>query len=145
MTRIEIALARFGKEEGVRPFAYDDSTGKRVTCKPAGNLTIAEGINLETGLDIEEIAWLTSHRLTLTDAALRKFAWYALLDEPRGSVFLDVAFNSGITGLLHFPRMILAAQIKNWTVAAQELLDSEAARAAPSRYRPLADILRAGA
>lgn len=144
MTRIEIALARFGKEEGVRPFAYNDLTGKRVSCRPDGNLTIAEGINLETGLDAEEIAWLTLHRLTIADTALRKFSWYALIDEPRGSVFLDVAFNDGIHGLLNFPRMVLAAQIKNWPVAAEELLDSEAARKDPNRYRPLADILRTG-
>lgn len=145
MNRIEIASARLNTEEGRRRRAYNDATGKLVTCRPNGNLSIGVGINLEIGLDEEEIDWLFSHRLALADTSLRRFAWYPLLDEPRGSVFLDLGFNDGVECLLHFPRTIHAAEIKNWDESANQLLDSDAARELPGRYRILTQILRTGA
>jgi lysozyme len=139
--RVELCEARLIVEENSVPFAYDDATGKRVTCKPGGNLTIACGVNLEVGLDSEEIAWLTSHRLAKRDTALREFEWYCALDEPRGSVFLDVAFNTGVSGLLHFTTTIHYAALQEWPQCAAALLNSLAARKLPERYKKLAEIL----
>jgi lysozyme len=142
--RVDIAFLRLRTEEGVERFAYNDATGKRVTCQPNGNLTIAEGVNLETGLDDEEVAWLTSHRIGKTDSALRQYPWYVALDEPRGSVFLDVGFNGGINCLLHFTDTIHYATVGDWTNCSAALLDSRAARKLPKRYDALSKILLSG-
>jgi lysozyme len=144
MTRVYIASLRLRTEEGVEKFAYNDATGKRVTCQPGGNLSIAVGIDLETGLDDEEIAWLLAHRLGLTDASLRQYDWYAALDEPRGSVFLDVGFNAGIVGLLHFANTIHFATVADWPNCSAALLDSRAARQLPKRYAALSQIILTG-
>jgi lysozyme len=145
MTRIDIASTRLsGKEEGKRTYPYNDSTGKRVTCKPNGNITIGVGINLEVGLDEEEIAWTLNHRLTKADTSLRAYPWYSPLDEIRGSVFLDVAFNSGVDGLLHFVHTIHFASVGAWPQCAAALMDSAAARSDPRRYEILKNILITG-
>jgi hypothetical protein len=144
MTRVEITKARLKSEEGKRARAYNDKTGKTVTCQPNGNLSIGYGINLETGLDDVEMDFLLDHRLGLVDAAIARFSWMQGIDDPRGSVFLDVGFNDGVTSLLHFPKCIAAAGAKDWTTASAELLNSDAARELPSRYKTLAQILLTG-
>jgi lysozyme len=120
MSSVDITYDRLISEEGRKVYAYDDSTGKRVTCQPAGNLSIAVGVNLETGLDDAEIEWLSKHRLQKTETALQVYVWYRQLDTVRQSVLLDIAFNTGIAGLLHFPRMLTAIQQQQWDVAAVE-------------------------
>lgn len=135
-------LSRPGGEEGRRQFAYDDSTGKRVTCQPTGNLSIAVGVNLETGLDDEEIDWLSQHRLAKVAAQLAGYSWYAALDEARQSVCLDIAFNAGLHGLLHYVKMIAALTQQNWTSAANECGTSNPKL--KDRYDKLAQILRTG-
>lgn len=144
MSAIDLVIARLKTEEGKRAFAYNDATGKRVTCQPGGNLTIGYGINLEPGLDDAEQDWLLAHRVSLVDQTLQQFGWYGTAGDARDSVFLDVGFNDGVHALLHFPRMLAAAAAGDWPTAAAELLDSAAARALPDRYKPLADLLTAG-
>lgn len=142
---LDAFLARAPVEEGIRKFAYNDATGKTVTCKPGGNLSIGEGINLETGLDAAEIQFLIAHRAGLVEQELLKYAWYVGIDTPvRQSVILDVGFNLGIGGLLHYPHMIAALAVKDWTAAANELHVSEAAVDA-QRYAPLRKLLLNGA
>lgn len=144
MNEVEICLERFkDREEGDRQFAYNDATGKRVTCKPNGNLSIGIGINLEFGLDEEEREWLTRHRLLLHSAWLCKFPWYQALDPVRRSVFLDISFNAGDGGLLHFPKLIAAAADKNWAEA-QRQCHVENQRLDEQRYVPLGKILLTG-
>jgi lysozyme len=145
VTRIDICTARLLTEEGARAYAYNDATGQHVTCKPNGNLTIAVGVNLEVGLDAEEMQWFTAHRLSRRDAALREYEWYPPLDESRGSVFLDCAYNLGIAGLLHFTTTIHYAQIKDWPQCAAALMNSKAAKQLPARYEKLKQIILTGA
>lgn len=144
MTAVQICLTRLRDEEGVRRFAYDDSTGKQVTCKPAGNLSIAIGIDLETGLDDEEINWLLAHRLGIVEVALQQRSFYLGLDEVRRSVLLDLGYNAGVPRLLEFRQMLQAIDIRNWPRAHDELLDSDAARQLPKRYNRLATLLLTG-
>jgi lysozyme len=144
VTRVDLASRRLCTEEGVRAYAYNDATGKRVTCRPTGNLSIAIGVDLEVGLDADEIGFLLSNRLAKVDAALRAYAWYPALDEPRGSVFLDVGFNAGVNGLLHFASTIHYATVKDWPNCSAALLDSLAAKRAPTRYEALSRIILTG-
>jgi len=142
MTTVEITYSRLGTEEGRKAFAYDDSTGHRVTCQPAGNLSIAVGVNLETGLDDEEIDWLSQHRLQKVARQLSGYSWYASLDEARQSVCLDIAFNQGLHGLLHYPKMIAALTRQDWAAAASECSAQDPRL--KGRYDTLANILRTG-
>jgi lysozyme len=146
-TAVDYALVRLPREEGDEAFAYNDANGRRVSCRtmtPPGNLTIADGINLETGLDKTERQWLLTYRLGKVLTALQAFWWFKDLDAPRASVLLDLGFNDGVQSLLHFPKMLAAIGAKNWPVAAAELLDSDAARQLESRYQPLSKILLTG-
>lgn len=140
---IDITYARLNTEEGRKAFAYNDATAKRVTCQPEGNLSIAVGVNLETGLDGEEIDWLSKHRLGKVANALTAYAWYRSLDPSRQSVLLDIAFNEGVGGLLHFPRMLSALEAQEWSVAATECHVADPKLDA--RYAALAKILLTGA
>lgn len=146
MDEIDICWARLGSEEGRKPWAYNDKTGKKVTCLPEGNLSIGIGINLETGLDAVEMEWLTRRRLGLVAAELKSYLWYntPTATANRKSVFLDLGFNNGVRGLLHYPDMLAAAGKENWINVANELLNSKAARDLPTRYEPLALIMRRG-
>lgn len=146
MDEIDICWARLGSEEGRKPWAYNDKTGKKVTCLPEGNLSIGIGINLETGLDVWEIEALSRHRLSLVVEQLKNYSWYNVPTATvnRKSVFLDLGFNNGVHGLLHFPNMLTAAGKENWINVANELLNSKAARDLPERYEPLALIMRRG-
>lgn len=127
MTAVDIYIDRELKanREGDRRRAYNDKTGKQVTCKtqdPAtsGNLTIGRGINLEVGLDDEEDAWLFRHRVEKTQSSLQKIAWYRGLDPVRQSGCLEIAFNEGVEGLLHFPHMTSALAVGDWTEAKKQ-------------------------
>lgn len=131
------------REEGKRTHCYNDSTGETVTCQPHGNLSIGYGINLETGLDEAEMAWLLQHRLGLTDAALRAYSWYSGIDEVRGSVLLDVAFNAGVSGLLKFPHMLAAASDGDYVAMADQCHVADA-HLDDTRYAPLRQIILTG-
>jgi GH24 family phage-related lysozyme (muramidase) len=140
---LELFLARAPVEEGVRKFAYNDATGKTVTCQPGGNLSIGEGINLETGLDPDEIAFLTRHRAGLVEATLQTYSWYVAAGPTRQSVALDIGFNAGIGGLLHFPHMIAAYAAQDWTGAANECAVADPKLDA-QRYAPLRALILKG-
>jgi len=146
----QAAIARTAKrlvgEEEYRQFPYNDATGKRVTCKPDGNLSWLIGINLETAGSIELAELVVSHFLEKLDKDFSTVWWYPNLDDIRLSVVLDVAFNAGEGGLLHFPKMLAACGAKDWATAKAELLDSAAARnpRLKHRYEILAEILSTG-
>lgn len=140
-------LARAPAEEGVRKLAYNDATGKTVTCQPGGNLTIGEGINLETGLDSDEIQFLINHRVGAVEQQLLALPWYAPLPPGVQSVIIDVAFNEGLHGLLGFPHMIaaLAQQPPDYATAAAECtIINTNPKVDAQRYAPLRAIMAAG-
>lgn len=142
-TAVDICYARLDSEEGRKRFAYNDATGKRVTCQPGGNLTIAEGVNLEVGLDDQEIDWLSKHRLTKRESELLVYAWYRACDPVRQSVLLDIAFNQGTHGLLHYPLMIAAVSRFDWEGAAAQCHVADPSLD-KSRYEPLRQLLATG-
>lgn len=147
----ELVVARAPKEEGRVPYAYNDKTGKRVTCQTndpetSGNLSIGQGINLEVGLDQEEMQWLFEHRLAKAEQAMLRLEWYAQAnDEPvRQSVALDAGFNLGVDKLAHhFPNFVAAFGRRDWETAEKELAVKED-NVDKQRYAPLRALIRAG-
>lgn len=144
---IELALRRIcsAAEEGFRRYPYDDATGARVRA-PKGHLTWLYGINLdEEGCpDLGQtcVRW----KLYKIAAALNPRPWYAASNPPRQSVFLDIAFNQGLGGLLDYPSMIHYAGLGDWTNAsAQCSVNPDEPPGVIARYKRLADILLSGA
>ncbi len=71
------------------------------------------------------------------------FSCYDQLSRPRQLVLISLAFNLGRDKMGGFVRFISAVHLGKWDEAADELLDSEAARKdAPFRYHQLAKMMR---
>ena len=130
-----LATARLAEEEGFRSLPYRDTVGK---------LTIGYGCNLDAGWSQALGEAVLAHQLNDVYESLSKFWWWAALDDVRAAVLLDMGFNLGISGLLHFPKMLAAISRKDWALAAAECLDSDAARQLPRRYKALSDMLLTG-
>lgn len=144
MNAVDLVVARLTTEEGYRQYPYNDATGARVSCLPGGNLSWLIGVNLETAGSLELARVILAFFLAKLTADLASFWWYHALDDVRLSVVLDVAYNTGENGLLHFPKMLAAIGAKDWQTAAAELLNSDAARQLPARYQRLSVILLNG-
>lgn len=122
-------------EEAFRAQKYPDSRGFT---------TIGYGFNVDAGISQFAAKALLVAQATERWQSLSTYWWWAALDDVRASVVLDLAFNDGVNGLLHFPKMLAAIGAKDWQSAHDELLDSDAARALPTRYSALAQILLTG-
>ena len=104
------------RDEGVRYKPYTDTVGK---------LTVGVGRNLtDVGLSDDEVDYLLSNDVKRAQDGLAQFTWYASLDPVRQGACVNLAFNLGIAGLLHFPHFIAAMAHGDWTAAAGELADS---------------------
>jgi lysozyme len=135
MNASELVTSRLKTEEGFRAKVYKDILGKQ---------TIGYGFCVDAGITEFAAAALLTAQIQERDQALQQFWWYKGLDEVRKSVFIDVSFNVGVDGLLHFPKCIAAVGKQDWQEASAQLLDSDAARLLPHRYGPLADLLLNG-
>lgn len=135
------AAAMIMQQEGTGPYSdghfypYVDSVGKS---------TIGYGHNL----DAKGIPQSIALSLLMTDLAdaiedVRQCcACYDALSRPRQLVLVSLAFNLGRTKLAKFVRFLGAIHTSHWDEAADEILDSEAAKHAPVRYQQLATMMR---
>ena len=137
-------------DEGVRRYPYDDATGRTVHA-PRGNVTIGVGINLEAGLDDQEIDWLERHRIAREwqdfAAGVSTLAHGFVLEAQTRGVQLAMALMAFQLGerALEFHGMISAIREKAWHAAANEALASAWARQTPKRAERVAHLLRAEA
>ncbi len=133
MTLVE----RLIKHEGLRLRPY--------TC-PAGKLTIGVGRNLEDrGITEEEaMMMLQNDMLACRKECYANFHWYGEMDELRQEVILEMCFNLGIARLKGFKKMLKACELKNYTLASQEMLTSLWARQVGQRAKNLAKIMEKG-
>lgn len=144
---VEIFLARprIVREEGDRLLPYDDATAKAVVA-PIGKLSWGWGFNLMACGSEGLFEVMARYLVTQVDTVLSSTAWYGGLgNEPtRQSVFLDVAYNVGISGMLHgFPLMIRYAAARDWPNCAAQCKVASATLDA-SRYAPLRQLLLHG-
>lgn len=135
MNAIDYVTPRLKTEEAFRSKAYKDTHGLT---------TIGYGFCVDAGISQYAAAALLTAQIQERDQALLVYSWYQGLDPIRQSVILDVSFNVGVEGLLHFPNMIMALTRKDWLGAEQELLNSEVAHELVERYDALANILLTG-
>lgn len=131
---IELALPRLKVEEGFRSLPYKDTQG---------HLSVGYGCNLDAGISQLAAAALLTAQATEVHDHLLGCPWYAVLDPPRQSACLDIAFNGGVHGLLNFPHMIAALAKGDWVTAAAECKVTNPELA--GRYTTLAQLLLTGA
>lgn len=140
---IQIFVARATPEEGLELLPYDDETDAPVKA-PVGNLTWGIGFNLMKCGSPGLFAAMLAYMCAAEDTALSEHTWYVQANAARQSVFLDIAYNGGLSGLLNgYPRMIAAATLEDWTGTASQCTVADASLD-KSRYAPLRKILLTG-
>jgi len=141
VTAIGVLQARLTTAEGERLLPYDDATGLPVKA-PKGNLSWGRGFNLMQCGSPGLFAVMEDYLLTQLNAQLAVYPWYAALNDVRASVCLEIAYNDGLSGLLHFPMMIAALTRDDWAAAAAQCHVQNPELA--SRYAALAQLLLTG-
>ena len=134
-----IANQAVKEAEGWRPKPYRDIEGK---------LTIGWGFNVDAGMDLELGQIVLDHLLRRCVIELTKsFEWEEIrqMGASRAAVCLEMLYNLGPRGFRGFRKMIGAVKRRDWAAAADEILDSAAARTLPRRYERLARVMRTGA
>lgn len=138
MIDIERAADLLELHEGNERFPY------RCT---AGKLTIGIGFNLDdVGLYPEEIEFILRNRIRRTEAKLQRVVpAYRGLSMVRKIVLVDMAYNLGTPRFLKFEKMLAALELRDYTLAAAEMLDSKWARKdVGARAVRLAEMMRTG-
>lgn len=115
--------AQLAVEEGNRALIYDDATGrpfkKGDTLK--GNLSVGIGLNLMIPFEPEELDFLERFRIAKGRRALQWYAWYTAQDEVRQVALADIAYNIGVSGLLHWPNFLSFMAKKDYPAAVAEI------------------------
>ncbi len=127
-------------EEGLRLEPYKDTEGY---------LTIGVGRLIDParggGISRDEALYMLNNDMARALNEIKaRLPWFVELDETRQIVLAAMAFQLGIGGLLNFKRMIAAAQAREWSLAAQEMLESRWADQAPDRARRMAAAMKTG-
>jgi lysozyme len=133
-----MAAERVKAAEGWRPKMYLD---------PIGKWTIGWGFCLDAGMDLELGQIVLDHLMRRGVVELAKsFEWEEIrqMGASRAAVCLEMIYNLGGRGFRGFKRMIAAAKRQDWPAAADEIMDSGAARMLPKRYERLARAMRTG-
>src|SRR3990167_3629629 len=122
------------RHEGFRDKPYRDSVGK---------LTIGYGWNLDA-VPMQK-SWAEFILLSQVEEAisdLRKFGFWGRLNDERKAVVANMRFQLGPTRFRGFEKMIAALERDDYKAAADEMLDSKAAKQTPNRYHELAGRMR---
>ena len=72
----------------------------------------------------------------------RKLSWFRYTQDEVKLVIVNMCYQMGLSGVLKFKRALAAMEIKNWEMAADEMLDSLWARQTSRRANELADLIR---
>lgn len=149
----DVALKKLRKnltiEEGVKLKAYPDPKSKDGKPWTIGfghtGPEVIEGleITMQEALDLFEKDILNAE-LDINRVVIDGVAIYKKLNEARKLVLLDMTFNMGIPRLLKFKEMVKCLINEDYQGASREILDSEAARRLPSRYKLLAEMMEKG-
>lgn len=121
------------KNEGLKLESYVDTTG---------HLTVGWGRNLVNGIRLDEAELMFQNDLKRTVTELERQPWYIVQPDHVKNALINMNFNLGIAKLLDFRGMINALIAKNYTLAAQEALDSLWAKQVGDRARQIALMIR---
>ena len=88
-------------------------------------------------------AWLAEKTGAII-GALNKHDFFSKASESRQVIFVSMAYQMGVDGLLSFSNMIRAAEAGDWEQAAVEALDSRWHRQTTERAERHAEVLKRG-
>ena len=130
-----VLIDEIKRDEGTRLMPYRDTVGK---------VTIGTGRNLEDrGITSGEADLLLMNDLTLCiENAFRIFPNFSIFPAQAQHVTIGMLFNLGPAGFKKFRKTIGFLRSANWHAAADELMDSKAARQLPERYGRYRDKLK---
>lgn len=132
MTNVQLWIK---KCESLRLQIYVDMTG---------NPTIGWGRNLRKGLRLDEAELMFQNDLKETISELENCIWYQPLPDGIKNALINMNFNLGIDKLLQFKKMIAALIQKDYTLAAQEALNSKWSTQVGERAKDVAVMIREG-
>jgi lysozyme len=121
--------------EGLKLHTYIDTNG---------HCTVGWGRNLENGIRLDEAELMFQNDLKQTVEELEGCDWYNEQPDHVKNALINMNFNLGITKLLEFHGMIDALKTKNYTLAAQEALNSLWAKQVGQRAKDIALMIRQG-
>ena len=112
----------------------------------AGKTTIGWGRNLDdNGISEEEASTMLANDVEMCVRELqRNYSGYAILDEVRQAVLIDMVFNLGWPRLSQFKKMFAALDAQDYIHASREMLNSRWADQVGMRAKRLADMMRTG-
>lgn len=127
-------------EEGFKPDAYDDATGKPIEC--VGQPTVGYGCRVRQWSEPFARAVL-GFELVQFEAPLLGYPWYIGCNDARRSAFLEIAYNQGDSGLERgYPRLIAAVIASLWPQAAAQCTVRDPRLKV--RYARIAQIIQSG-
>lgn len=137
------------EDEGEMFVVYDDQTGKPIEAGThvIGNPTIGYGrlLTKDNPISKKHAEMFLSDSLQETiSALLHIFPWYESIDSVRADVVVSMAYNMGVPRFRGFENTIAAIEREDWETAAAEIMDSNAARDLPTRYRKLSKMMLTG-
>ena len=116
---------------------------------PAGHWTIGIGRNIDPnggiGLSDEEVdILLEGDILRVTKELSAEYPWFNSLDDARKNALIDISFNLGATRLRLFKKALAAMEVADYSLAADEFMDSRWAKQVRSRAIELTEMIRNG-
>ena len=116
---------------------------------PAGHWTIGIGRNIDPnggiGLSDEEVDMLLEGDILRVIKELSaEYPWFNSLDDARKNALIDISFNLGATRLRLFKKALAAMEVADYSLAADEFMDSRWAKQVRSRAIELTEMIRNG-
>ena len=130
-------IASVKTHEGLELKPYLDSSA-------VGVLTIGYGRNLERGITKEEAEMLLLNDLAISTKEGESFGFFKDLTDSRQDVIIEMIFNLGLTRFKKFKKTIKAIENKDFSSAADEMLNSKWAGQVGQRAITLSNKFRAG-
>lgn len=129
-------ISMLKRHEGLRLKPYHCSAGK---------LSIGFGRNLDDmGISEDEALYLLQNDIDACYSELNVFHWFQELDQVRQEALVDMRFNLGLPRFLLFKKMIAKLMAKEYSQAAEEIVNSLYARQVGDRANELAYMIERG-
>jgi lysozyme len=129
--------AQLQSDEGFSQHLYTDVKGK---------VSIGYGFNLtDEGLSLDESRAVLALRLQRYTIEMQyKYPWIFQFTPPRIRALINMYYNLGSFRFSEFVLMLGYLFANNFKGAYKEILDSEAAKENPERYKRIADTILSG-
>jgi lysozyme len=137
---LERLIFQLESDEGLRLQPYNDSLGF---------LTIGYGHLIDPrkggGISKEVAGAMLGQDTGNTVSSLKQFAWFQSQDSVRQCALVNMAFNLGVAGLLHFPKFLMDMGNKDYASAVSELIGTPWQQETGARADRIIALIQTGA